>query len=891
MNRERYKEFMAAVDAVLDAAADDRQKVLSEVCGGDLALRREVERLLRQNTAAEGFLEDLPEPIFHEPSLDGTILGKYRLIRKLGAGGMGTVHLAERCDGVFEQTVAIKLIKRGMDSAAMLKRFVNERQILATFEHPNIARLIDGGTTDDGLPYFVMEYVDGAAIDKFVVENSQAIEERLGLFAQICYTVDYAHTRNVIHRDIKPSNILVSASGQPKLLDFGIAKLVEGETGATETETAWRLLTPEYASPEQVMGGKITNRTDVYSLGVLLFELLTGRGPYEFTSRSPLEIAQTICEQDPELPSQVASRNNLDANGFNAQRKSGSPDPVYLRRRLRGDLDRIVMTALQKDPDRRYDSAAELAADVRRHLDGRRVHASGLKWKDRVSRTFKRIIVRRWKPAFTVYTILFVVAVSFASAFWFVQRSAPRPQVIKSMAILPFSYEGDGDPYIGPGIADALISKLGRTRQFDVRPLRAVMTYASAEARDLKLISQTLQVDAVLDGTVRKNGDNMEVRATFFDPRSDSVIWSQAFTKSSENVAGLQEDIFQDVIRRLSISGTSIKTKGTHSAAAYDAFLKGRFQWNRRQPDGHEKAISFFEQAIALDPEYAEAYAGLGDAYAQLTSSVPGETHKERPQRMKLARQSAEKAIALDSSLAQPYATLGYIGWHYEWDWAASDQAFRKSIELDPSYPTAHHWYSFLLARVNRMDEAVAEIKRARELDPLSVIIANDVGEILYWAGRYEEAIEAARTTTELAGDGSQRYYVPSAYRFMGDNDGWLAALQISVEESNRGAAELEALAEAYFRLGELNLSRQALAESRRRSGSRESKDPVKYFAREEELKRFVVYLKDEYGFRGAGITMAHNHPNFSARLRSDPRVQQYIRLAGLSEYALPATE
>ncbi|MFN2501419.1 MAG: protein kinase [Pyrinomonadaceae bacterium] len=893
MNAQQYKNVMAIVDSVIDAQPADRKMVLSDLCGGDTELRVEVELLLKHNTGAGSFMEDSPQVGLDGPpagSIIGQTIGNYRVTEEIGRGGMGAVYLAERCDGAFDHQVAIKLIKRGMDSDALVRRFLNERRILATLEHPNIARLIDGGTTDDGLPYFIMEFVDGEPIDAYAGRHQLTIEDRLTLFAHVCDAVEYAHARRVMHRDIKPSNILISGEGRPKLLDFGIAKLVEAEAAGdrTVTETAWRLLTPAYASPEQVRGGQVTPRTDVYSLGVLLFELLTGRGPYEFPSRSPLEMAQTICEQEPDLPSSVVGQKTSETDSRSATGGGSSIAAAGLRKRLRGDLDRIVVTALQKEPERRYQSAAEFAADVRRHLEGHRVQAGGFTWKDKLSRYFKKAVVRRWRPAYTLLALLIIATVSFISALWLSGRNTVVTPKFDTIAVLPFKYEGEGDPYIGPGIAEALIGRLGRTRQFDVRPLRAVMTYASGEARDLKLIGETLQVDAVLDGTIQKTGDDLDIAVTFYDSRSDTVLWNYQLKESQQNVAGLQDSLYREISRRLAISQDSVRTTRTRNAAAYEAFLKGRFQWNKRTTEGYESAISLFQQAISLDAEFVEAYAGSADAYALLACVM--EQIDKRPERMALARQFAEKAIALDPTLAQPYATLGFMGWHYEWNWTASDEAFKRAIELDPSYATAHHWYSFLLVRMNRMDEAVAEIRRAQALDPLSQIIATDVGEILYWAGRYSEALDAAQRATEMSGEGGEQWYVPSVYRHMGDHDRALAAVQRSVDRSKRSPAELEILAEAYFRLGKLDMARRALTEAKRKGGSPGTNDPVKYFAREEEMKRVLAYLKFEYGFRGAGITMVHNHPMY-ARLRSDPRVQEYIRLARLSEYALPPSE
>ncbi|HJQ26991.1 MAG TPA: protein kinase [Blastocatellia bacterium] len=301
-------------------------------------------------------------------------IGPYRVLRKIGEGGMGAVYLAERDDAQYKKQVAIKLVRRGMASSFIVRRFRNERQILASLDHPNIARLLDGGTTEDGLPYFVMEYIEGQPITDYADERQLSTADRLKLFARVCAAVHYAHQKLVVHRDIKPSNILVTQNGEPKLVDFGIAKLLDPaqSDGLIDTAaTGHGMMTPEYASPEQARGEAITIATDIYSLGVVLYQLLTGRRPYRIKSRSPQEIVQAICEQEPQLPSAAATRGQGDTmTQSQATSVTASPRRPVPASRLKGDLDNIVLMAMRKEPERRYASAEQFAADIRRHLDG-----------------------------------------------------------------------------------------------------------------------------------------------------------------------------------------------------------------------------------------------------------------------------------------------------------------------------------------------------------------------------------------------------------------------------------------------------------------------------------------------------------------------------------------
>ena len=302
--------------------------------------------------------------------LDGVRIGSYRLVKELGRGGMGTVYLAVRSDDSFQKRVALKVLKRGMDTDAIVRRFRNERQILASLDHPYISGLLDGGTTPDGLPYFAMEFVEGQPIDEYCETRRLDTTARLEMFTKICAAVQYAHQNLIIHRDIKPANVLVTADGTPKLLDFGIAKLLNPDLGGqtyAPTAEGPLLMTPEYASPEQVRGEVVTTATDVYSLGVLLYELLTGRRPYQLTSRTPAEIARVVCHSVPERPSTAVTRTA----GVPVQTApQDGPDPQRLRRRLAGDLDTIVLKALSKEPARRYASVDQFSEDIRRHLSG-----------------------------------------------------------------------------------------------------------------------------------------------------------------------------------------------------------------------------------------------------------------------------------------------------------------------------------------------------------------------------------------------------------------------------------------------------------------------------------------------------------------------------------------
>ncbi|HKQ75354.1 MAG TPA: protein kinase [Blastocatellia bacterium] len=444
MTAERSQRLESLFASVAELNPLERAAFLDSACADDPALRSEVESLLEADARAGRFIE-MPaleamagaqsneQAESESESEKDRRIGPYKLIREIGHGGMGTVYLAARDDDQFEQMVAIKEIRRGMDTAAIIRRFRHERQILAGLNHPNIARLLDGGATEDGLPWFALEYIEGRPLTEYCDEHRLSIAERLRLFLTVCAAIQYAHQNLVIHRDLKPGNILITAEGTPKLLDFGIAKLLHSE-GSDETpdltSTGLRPMTPAYASPEQARGESVATASDVYSLGVILYELLAGRRPYQITSgMSESEIARVICEQEPVRPSLAVTpartkngAEDEDAPSTEAVNRARARQPERLRWRLAGDLDNITLTALRKEPQRRYSSVEQFSEDIRRHLDGLPVTASPDTFVYRAAK-----LVRRNKASVTFASLaallLLIVAVV---AVW--QAQAARRQ-------------------------------------------------------------------------------------------------------------------------------------------------------------------------------------------------------------------------------------------------------------------------------------------------------------------------------------------------------------------------------------------------------------------------------------------------------------------------------
>ncbi|MCA1558022.1 MAG: protein kinase, partial [Acidobacteria bacterium] len=631
----------------------------------------------------------------------GSRIGAYQIEREIGRGGMGAVYLAERADNAFRKRVAIKLVKRGMDTDYILRRFRHERQILAALDHPNIARLLDGGATRTGQPYFVMEYIEGEPLYRHCDERRLDLRERLQLFHQICAAVEYAHQNQVIHRDIKPSNILVSHSGAPKLFDFGIAKLLNPELYSDttpQTASAMRMMTVEYASPEQVQGLPVTFLSDVYSLGVLLYELLTGHRPYRFQSRALHDMTRVICEEEPDAPSVAVGRpENLlpyahvdhEAATIGHLCELRKETPMSLSLKLSGDMDNIIMKALRKVPAERYQSVAALGEDIARYLEGRPVAAP-------------TYVPSPQKPARDLNLVM-------------TQEM--------SIAVLPFKLMGarrgddTGDDYLSVGLADALITRISNVRSLIVRPTSSILQYGTRQV-DAFAAGEELGVKFLLEGYVQRADDRIRVSVQLLNAEERTTVWAEAFNENFTDVFSIQDAIStrvaEAIVPRLSdFERGQLAKRGTNNAQAFEAYLRGRYHFHSLTEEGFAKSLQDYYRAIAHDPNYALAYAGIADYYIFLGiyGIVPFAESSAA------AKEAAEKAVSLDSALSEGYAALAFATVCHDFNWNLAEEYHHRAIELNPNSATAHNWYAFMLLQEARYDEALLEFNRALRLD------------------------------------------------------------------------------------------------------------------------------------------------------------------------------
>ncbi len=686
MTPERWRRVESLLEAALERTPEARAEFLDAECAADPSLRREVESLLAAHAQAESFIEEpaveAATQLLTRAGADALArrpIGPYRLIREIGHGGMGIVYLAERADAAYQRRVAIKLVRRGMDSDMILRRFRSERQILASLDHANIARLFDGGTTEDGRPYFVMEYIEGQPIDQFCNSHRLSTVERLKLLNPVCAAVHYAHQNLVVHRDIKPNNILVTAAGVPKLLDFGIAKLLNpglSPAASPTTAAAQRLMTPEYASPEQVRGEPVTPASDVYSLGVVLYELLTGQWPYRAESREPLEIARVICEQEPERPSTAISRNEslvrspLSVAYEGEQRTTGDGPRTRdkLRKQLQGDLDNIVLMSLRKEPQRRYASVEQLSQDIERYLGDRPVIAR----RETLGYRAGKFIRRRATEVVAVGALIVLTLVAAALGYYLysLRQSAQRSssQTGKSpvgmmtprraVAVLGFK-NLSGRPesaWLSTAFSEMLGSELAAGGKLRMVPgenvTRMKIDLALPEAESftpdtLNRIRANLGTDLVILGSYaalgKESGGQLRLDLRLQDAISGDIIAAVGETGAEAKLFDLVAQAGTRLRERLGVAGLSeaeaatLRASQTSNQKAERLYIEGLQKLRRYDALA---ARELLEQAVAADPNYPLAHTALASAWASLGYDLK-------------ARESAKKAFDLSAQLSR----------------------------------------------------------------------------------------------------------------------------------------------------------------------------------------------------------------------------------------------
>jgi serine/threonine-protein kinase len=794
-----------------------------------------------------------------ELTTGSTFARRYQIIEELGKGGMGKVYRV--LDKKLNEEVALKLIKPDIASDKnTIERFKNELRLARKIRQKNVGSMYEL-LEDKGIHFITMEYVSGQDLKGLIRQTGQlTVGKAVSIAKQICDGLAEAHSLGVVHRDLKPSNIMIDADGNARIMDFGIARSIgaKGITGA-----GVMIGTPEYMSPEQVEGKEVDQRSDIYSLGVILYEMITGRVPFE--GDTPLSIALKHKTETP-------------------------PDPKEVNAQIPEGLSHLILRCMEKDKEKRYQRAEGLLSELT-NIE------RGIPTKERVvpkrkpitskEITVKFSLKKRFIPVLVIAALIIAVVV--------IGPLTPRKESISSsggkpsIAVLPFD---DLSPeknqgHICEGVAESLINSLTKIRDLRV-PARTSSFSFKGKEQNIEEIGRKLDVKTVLEGSVQKAGEKLRITVKLINVADESLIWSEKYDGDMEDIFAFQDKISLEILDRLRIKllgeeKENLVKRYTENVEAYNLYVQGRWFWNKRTEEGLMKSIEYFDLAIEKDPDYALAYAGIADAYNLLPvyTSIP--TKIAFPQ----AKEAAQKALEIDETLAEAHTSLGWIKMIWDWDWEIAEKEFKRAIELNPVYATTHHWYALNLVWRAKFDEAIKEIKQAHELDPLSLIINREVGNVYSYAGQYDQAIEALQKTIEMDPNFNM------AHRTLGavysKNARYEEALaeyrkEQSISTAFNSNAECS-IGVIYAKMDKKDKTQKVLDDLIEQS-KKEYVPPqfvaVLYFALEEKDLGFE-WLEKAYEDHAFGLALLKVNQEYDS-VRSDPRFKVLLKKVGLEK-------
>ncbi|HEX5817378.1 MAG TPA: protein kinase [Gemmatimonadales bacterium] len=687
--------------------------------------------------------------------LAAALAGTYVLQRELHGGGMSRVF--EAVESALGRSVVVKLLAPSIAAEINASRFQQEIRLAANLRHPHIVPVLSTGSAD-GMLYYTMPYIRGESLATRLGHSPPlGVAEALNIAAEVADALDYAHRHDVVHRDIKPGNVLLEGD-HAVVTDFGIARAVardETVPATVLTQAGFVLGTPHYMSPEQGSGDAVDGRSDIYALACVLYEMLAGAPPFAGSTMQSLLVQHLV-----------------------------HPPPPITRPHVPVGLHEVVRTALAKSPGARFPTAAAFR-DALLAVDLRDVPAEEAS--------------RRTPPRMPISTAT---------------RTTSPSGPIDSVAVLPFasSAADSDDEYLADGITESILNRLTRISGLRVVPRSTVFSYKRRDV-DALAVGRELRVRALVTGRVVQRGDQLMVSAELTDSASESQLWGDRLVRRSTDIFAVQEEVATEIVKSLRLrlsaeESRELVRRQTEDSEAYHAYLRGRHQWNKRTREGFQLALRHFQEAIDHDPAYALAYTGLADTYNVLgyyNFAPPREVYPR-------ATAAAQKALELDPGLAAAHASLGYTRLFFDWDWEGARSSFEQAIALDPGYASAHQWYAWYLLVTGRLEEMIAAMRTALQLDPLSPIINAHMGYALFWAGRHDEALAQLQNALSLDADFALTYWpLGAVHVWKGNGEEAIRAFR-SLVELTKGAQGLGYLGMTAGKFGRTDLARSALA-------------------------------------------------------------------------------
>ncbi len=851
MTPERYQRVVDLFEQASGLAPGERADFLAEACAGDEALHQEVTAMLDAAGRADAFFEQPPGDVAaaalaaQRPPLIGQKLGDYLVLSRLGAGGMGEVYLAE--DTRLGRKAALKILPEEYSAdQAWLRRFDQEARAASALNHPGIVTVY--GVGESGTTRFLAtEFVEGRTLREQMAEGPLDRQTAIAVAAQTALALAAAHRAGIVHRDIKPENIMLRPDGLVKVLDFGLAKHTPGAGEMRDVTTMPGLVmgTARYMSPEQARGQTVDARTDLFSLGVVLYEMLAGGPPFTGDTAGDV-IAEILKTEPPALASRLPD---------------ASPE-----------LERIAGRALRKDRTERYQSADEMAAELK-SLERLELASAPPSPGPRTP---------RWRRAPAMLAAALLLALSAAAGWWILHR--PATETVESVAVLFVNATDDtAAQYVSDGLTEGLINDLSQLPRLTVIASSSVFHYKRDKYPDLKKVSGELKVRTILTGRVRQQGDSLVVNAELVNTRDLSRMWGEQYARKSADLQAVEAEIARAVADKLRLQLTGEQKRqlgrpGTPSPKAYDLYMTGLYLGQRIST--RKKALDFFNQAIAEDPRYALPYVSIAAVYSFL-----GEIGEMDPKQATVrAKEAAQKALDLDPDLAKAHSAMAVVLGD-EWDWAGAEREFRWAIGLNPNLSEAHGTYALLLVGLGRTPEALAEDQRAQQLDPLSINYRSYEGTILYNARRYPEALQKFQAVLQREPEHAVTHaYLGYIYSAQGAYSQAVEEFQTTIRLLPGAAASVQCyLGSVYARMGK---RQEALALLDRLKQTKDYVSPA-------ELSILYVGLGDKdnafdtlqraYAAHDPQMQYLNVDPHYDS-LRSDPRFGYLTRLVGLTK-------